>query len=244
MDEQVGWLKELSCCWSSDPAVAMFPKEAALTDEEAQYIVHQFDYIYGTYADGTDTLSTNEQTRRDAVKTSGAQLNTFRNRCDFLAKTPLREIRTSIGPLSSFAGRGGTGNRAAAPASVATVPNEPNITAEAGTQAAAGSSDDHMPKAATTADKKSIKPTMSAAMKESIRMMQEQDAPYRATESTWRMNLCNECAHKPKDLTQDQLDLLRHKKGFIWCKRMEYGFPLRRRTDAWYECNKFANCLS
>ena len=37
------WIKELSCCWSSDPAAAMFPKEVRLNDEEATYIVKQFD---------------------------------------------------------------------------------------------------------------------------------------------------------------------------------------------------------
>ena len=27
MDDQIMWLMELSCCWTSDPNVAMFPKE-------------------------------------------------------------------------------------------------------------------------------------------------------------------------------------------------------------------------
>ena len=109
---------------------------------------------------------------------------------------------------------------------------------------AAGSSDDHLPKPVTTADKQSPKPTMSPAMKESVRLMKEMDSPYLATDARWRQNLCRENAHKPANMTQQQLDLLRHKKGYVWWQRMEYGFPTRQRTQAYYDCKQFTNCLS
>ena len=85
---------------------------------------------------------------------------------------------------------------------------------------------------------------MSPAMKESIRLMTEMDSPYLAADSRWRQNLCRENAHKPANMTMQQLDLLRHRKGYVWCQRMEYGFPQRQRTPAYYDCKQFTNCLS
>ena len=152
---------------------------------------------------------------------------------------------TSIGPLSSFAGSGSMGDHAAAPASDASAPDViGKVTTTVHTPAAAGSSDDQLPKPVTTEDKKSVKPTMSPAMKESMKLLQDMDAPYRATDQRWRQNLCRENSHKPADMTMHQLDLLRHKKGYVWCQRMEYGFPQRQRTQAHYDCKQFTNCLS
>ena len=107
-----------------------------------------------------------------------------------------------------------------------------------------GSSTDHLPKAVTTADKKSAKSTLSPEMKASHKAIQDMDAPYLATDARWRQNLCREHALKPRNLTQQQLDLVRHKTGYVWCARGEYGWPYRQRTDDFHKSKLFTNCLS
>ena len=57
-------------------------------------------------------------------------------------------------------------------------------------------------------------------------------------------NLCHEHALKPRNLRQQQLDLVRHKTGYVWCARGEYGWPHRQRTDDSYKIKLFTNCLS
>ena len=76
MDDQIMWLMELSCCWTSDPNVAMFPKESRLSPDEARYIVQQFDYVWGTYTGDTDSthiISDVESKSRAAVAASSCR---------------------------------------------------------------------------------------------------------------------------------------------------------------------------
>ena len=159
----------------------MVPKETRFSADEAKYIIQQFDYIWGTYTVGTDStsaISHNESIRRAAVVASGVQLQTFRSR--FAIIVDRSTTMTSVGPLSSFSGGGGAGNRAAAPgegAKTDAVPSAvpsgvPTVTpAAADTPGPAGSSDDHLPKPVTAADRKSPKPTMSPKMKDAIKVM-------------------------------------------------------------------------
>ena len=108
MDDQIMWLMELSCCWTSDPNVAMFPKESRLSPDEARYIVQQFDYVWGTYTGDTDfthIMSDVESKRRAAVAASGIQLQTFRNRFTIIVDKSITQAPASL--LSSSSGGGG-----------------------------------------------------------------------------------------------------------------------------------------
>ena len=81
-------------------------------------------------------------------------------------------------------------------------------------------------------------------MRDTMKTIWDMDAPYLATDARWRQNLCREYAPKPPNMSTQLLDLLRHKKGYVWCERGEYGWPFRRRSSDFYSSRQFTNCLS